>query len=106
MAAPSCIVLREGREQSVPASAVVPGDVVLLKTGNSVAADMRCIEVTELKANEAILTGESEDVTKTISALDPDAPFATNLCFASTIITNGSGKCLVYATGMDTQVRV
>lgn len=52
-----------------------------------------------------VFTGESEDVAKTISAVDGDAPFATNLCFASTIVTNGSGECLVYATGMETQVR-
>ncbi|OEH74329.1 hypothetical protein cyc_04291 [Cyclospora cayetanensis] len=126
MAAPLCCVLRDGEEKQLPAEEVVPGDVVLLRTGNNVAADMRCIEVTELKTNEALLTGrralhlaqlsicllymancapgESEDVTKTVAAADGDAPFATNLCFASTIVTNGSGRCLVFATGMETQV--
>ncbi|CDJ57747.1 P-type Ca(2+)-ATPase, putative [Eimeria maxima] len=148
MAAPMCCVLREGKERTVPAEEVVPGDIVFLATGNSVAADMRCVDVTELKTNEAILTGKhtlsfaasccifflllmplslvprvhgfailsslhwrwrlnacpSEDVAKTVSAVDGDAPFASNLCFASTIVTNGSGKCLVYATGMETQV--
>ncbi|KAL8427456.1 hypothetical protein Efla_003903 [Eimeria flavescens] len=137
MAAPMCCVLRDGEEKQVPAEEVVPGDVVLLATGNSVAADMRCLEVTELKTNEAILTGkkacmshrmhaithaithaclhaplhacvqaarESEDVNKTVAAVDKDAPFATNLCFASTIVTNGNGKALVFATGMNTQV--
>lgn len=58
MAAPMCCVLREGEERTVPAEEVVPGDIVFLATGNSVAADMRCIDVTELKTNEAILTGK------------------------------------------------
>ncbi|KAL8454072.1 hypothetical protein Emed_000570 [Eimeria media] len=104
MAAPMCCVVRDGEEKQIAAEEVVPGDVVLLATGNNVAADMRCIEVTELKTNEAILTGESEDVNKSVAAVDKDAPFATNLCFASTIVTNGNGKALVFATGMSTQV--
>ncbi|KAL8449364.1 hypothetical protein Emag_003654 [Eimeria magna] len=103
MAAPMCCVVRDGEEKQIAAEEVVPGDVVLLATGNNVAADMRCIEVTELKTNEAILTGESEDVNKSVAAVDKDAPFATNLCFASTIVTNGNGKALVFATGMSTQ---
>lgn len=104
MAAPGCVVLREGKVQTVGAVDVVPGDVVLLETGNNVAADMRCIETVELKTNEALLTGESEDISKTLRAKDYDTPFATNLCFASTIVTNGSGRGLVFATGMETQV--
>lgn len=59
LAAPACRVLRDGKEVSLPAEEVVPGDVVLLVAGNSVAADLRCFEVTELKTNEAILTGAS-----------------------------------------------
>lgn len=104
MAAPGCVVVREGKVQTVGAVDVVPGDVVVLATGNSVAADMRCIESVELKTNEALLTGESEDISKTLRAKDYDTPFATNLCFASTIVTNGSGRGLVFATGMETQV--
>ncbi|OXB71504.1 UNVERIFIED_CONTAM: hypothetical protein H355_006195 [Colinus virginianus] len=104
MAAPGCTVLREGKVSILSAIDVVPGDVVLLETGNSVAADMRCIETCELKTNEALLTGESEDVAKTLQAKDYDSPFATNLCFASTIVTNGGGRGLVFATGMETQV--
>ncbi|EPT25301.1 P-type ATPase4, putative [Toxoplasma gondii ME49] len=104
MAAPGCVVVREGKAQTVGAVDVVPGDIVLLSTGNSVAADMRCIESVELKTNEALLTGESEDISKTLRAKDYDTPFATNLCFASTIVTNGSGRGLVFATGMETQV--
>ncbi|PFH31327.1 putative P-type ATPase4 [Besnoitia besnoiti] len=104
MAAPGCTVLREGKEQTVGAVDVVPGDIVLLATGNNVAADMRCIDTVELKTNESLLTGESEDISKTLRAEDYDTPFATNLCFASTIVTNGSGRGLVFATGMDTQV--
>lgn len=80
------------------------GDVVFLGTGDSVPADLRVIEAAELKANEAILTGEPEDITKTLQPKDPDAAFSSNMCFASTSVTNGTGKCLVVATGMETQV--
>lgn len=105
MAAPQCRVLRNGgQEMAVDATEVVPGDVVMLGTGDNVAADMRVVMSVELKANEAILTGEPEDVKKTLEAVDRDEPFATNMCFASTSVTNGNGRGLVVATGMETQV--
>ncbi|KAH0482443.1 MAG: hypothetical protein KVP17_004847 [Porospora cf. gigantea B] len=104
MAAPSCLCLRNGKEVDIPATDIVRGDVVFLATGDSVPADVRVVEAAELKANEALLTGEPEDCTKTLNAKDPDAAFATNMCFASTSITNGTGKALVVSTGMDSQV--
>ncbi|XP_055388544.1 calcium-transporting ATPase 1-like [Condylostylus longicornis] len=104
LAAPHCKVLRNGEFVEIEAIDLVPGDIVKLDTGDSVPADLRCIRVSELKANEAILTGESEDVKKSLISKDNETPFATNLCFASTSITNGNCMSLVYATGMDTQV--
>lgn len=104
LAAPRCRVLRNGEEEVVEAVELVPGDIVLLNTGDAIPADLRLFEVTELMANEAILTGESEDVKKTLVAKDVTTPFATNMAFASTIVTNGSGKGLVIGTGMATQV--
>eukprot|EP00921_Rhytidocystis_pertsovi_P021390 GHVQ01034169.1.p1 GENE.GHVQ01034169.1~~GHVQ01034169.1.p1 ORF type:complete len:1339 (-),score=193.81 GHVQ01034169.1:3291-7307(-) len=104
MAAPHCLVRREGVSVSVDATELVPGDIVLLSTGDAVPADLRVFESVELKANEALLTGEPEDIKKTLEAADKDTPFATNLCFASSSITNGNGKGIVIATGMDTQV--
>eukprot|EP00922_Rhytidocystis_sp_ex-Travisia-forbesii_P020428 GHVS01030061.1.p1 GENE.GHVS01030061.1~~GHVS01030061.1.p1 ORF type:complete len:1268 (+),score=170.67 GHVS01030061.1:216-4019(+) len=105
MAAPQCTVVRNGGNQfAVEATQIVPGDVVVLGTGDSVPADIRVINSVELKCNEAILTGEPEDVKKTTEARDKDAPFATNMCFASTSVTNGNGRGLVVSTGMETQV--
>eukprot|EP01068_Selenidium_serpulae_P017225 Selendium_serpulae@DN6362_c0_g1_i6.p1 len=104
LAAPKCRVLRNAEESVVEAVDLVPGDVVVLNTGDAIPADIRMFEVTELMANEAILTGESEDVKKTLIAKDITTPFATNMAFGSTIITNGSGRGIVIGTGMSTQV--
>ncbi len=64
MAAPECQVLRDGQRVSVPASELVPGDVVFLEAGNFVPADMRLIEAVNLRVEEAALTGESVPVQK------------------------------------------
>eukprot|EP00917_Polyrhabdina_sp_WS-2016_P023401 GHVP01050744.1.p1 GENE.GHVP01050744.1~~GHVP01050744.1.p1 ORF type:complete len:1240 (-),score=214.13 GHVP01050744.1:1558-5277(-) len=104
LAAPHCMVIRDGEKKEIDAIEVVPGDICIVQTGDSLAADMRCIEIMELKCNEALLTGEPEDIKKTLEPKDPHTPFATNLCFSATSVTNGEGKCLAYATGMESQV--
>lgn len=104
MASPQCTVLRNGKKIIIPSREVVVGDIVIISTGDSVSADMRLFEVNELKTNESLLTGESEDIKKTLTPLDPTTPFATNLCFATTSVTNGFGKGIVISTGLDTQV--
>eukprot|EP01071_Lankesteria_metandrocarpae_P007669 Lankesteria_metandrocarpae@DN4745_c0_g1_i1.p1 len=104
MAAPRCNVIRSGEIVNLDSADVVIGDLIMLGTGDNVSADIRLVEVVELKCNEALLTGESEDVRKTLEPEDKTTPFATNLCFASTSVTNGTGTGLVYATGMDSQV--
>eukprot|EP01069_Polyplicarium_translucidae_P003123 Polyplicarium_translucidae@DN2218_c0_g1_i4.p1 len=104
MAAPKCRVLRDADTSVIDAVDLVPGDIVFLEMGDNVPADVRCVEAIELKTNEALLTGESEDIKKTLKPKDATSPFATNLCFASTSCTTGSGKALTFATGMETQV--
>lgn len=104
MASPQCAVLRNGKKQIIPSREVVVGDIVYVNTGDSISADLRLFEVNELKTNESLLTGESEDIKKTLVADDPSTPFATNLCFATTSVTNGFGKGVVFSTGVDTQV--
>ena len=104
MAAPKCKVLRDGDVQDVEASELVPGDVIELATGDGVPADCRLFECMEILANEALLTGESEEVRKVLVVDDLDEPFAKNMCFMSTSITNGRGKAIITATGMRTQV--
>eukprot|EP01053_Blabericola_migrator_P011801 Blabericola_migrator_1__11800@NODE_716_length_6749_cov_137_288387_g516_i0_p1_GENE_NODE_716_length_6749_cov_137_288387_g516_i0NODE_716_length_6749_cov_137_288387_g516_i0_p1_ORF_typecomplete_len1077_score212_70Hydrolase/PF00702_26/1_7e03Hydrolase/PF00702_26/2_6e46E1E2_ATPase/PF00122_20/2_8e03E1E2_ATPase/PF00122_20/2_3e45E1E2_ATPase/PF00122_20/3_7e02Cation_ATPase_N/PF00690_26/9_7e17Cation_ATPase_C/PF00689_21/6_8e03Cation_ATPase_C/PF00689_21/3_3e03Cation_ATPase_C/PF00689_21/3_1e15Cation_ATPase/PF132 len=104
LAAPKCVVLRDGFELTIDASEVVPGDLLILGTGDAVAADARLLAVQEFCTNEAILTGEPEDVKKKLVASDPTHVFADNLIFGSTTVVNGKGVALVYATGMETQV--
>ncbi|EKX73709.1 p-type ATPase family member protein [Theileria equi strain WA] len=104
MSSPCCTVIREGVTTLLDSKEVVPGDVVMLKTGDTVAADMRVFDVMEMRVNEALLTGESEDVKKTLEAADLESPFSSNLCFASTSVTAGSGRAIVVNTGMNTQV--
>ena len=107
MAAPTVIVIRNGREVEVAARDVVPGDVVLLQAGDKVAADARLIESVNLQADEAPLTGESVAVDKHVEPLaknDLAVGDRSNMVFAGTIVTYGRGRGLVVATGMDTQV--
>jgi len=107
MAAPVVRVRRDGKEQEIPAKALVPGDIILLEAGNSVPADARLIDAVNLRAREAALTGEATTVGKTVAAIPkPDAPLGdrTNLVFMGTEITNGRGAAVVYATGMSTEL--
>ncbi|OII77732.1 E1-E2 ATPase family protein [Cryptosporidium andersoni] len=104
LSTPKCTVVREGEISIIPAHLLIPGDVVLLRTGDSVPADVRLIEAMEVKCNEALLTGEPEDVSKGLKNVDLLNPFPTNLCFASTAVTNGTGKAVVVLTGMNTQI--
>ncbi|SBS95773.1 non-SERCA-type Ca2+-transporting P-ATPase, putative (ATP4), partial [Plasmodium ovale curtisi] len=104
MASPQCTVLREGQKMIIPSREVVVGDVVLITAGDSISADLRLIEVIELKTNESLLTGESEDIKKTLVPSDYTTAFCTNLCFATTSVTNGCGKGIAISTGLNTQV--
>ncbi|SCN59014.1 non-SERCA-type Ca2+-transporting P-ATPase, putative [Plasmodium chabaudi adami] len=104
MASPQCTVLREGQKMIIPSRDVVVGDIVLVTAGDSISADLRLIEVIELKTNESLLTGESEDIKKTLVPADYTTAFCTNLCFATTSVTNGCGKGIVISTGLNTQV--
>ncbi|MDX1795516.1 MAG: cation-translocating P-type ATPase, partial [Hydrogenovibrio sp.] len=107
MAAPKCRVKREGEWQNLPASQLVPGDIIQLKTGDITPADCRLIEATQLKIDEAALTGESDLIQKQIESL-PRANLITadqvNMAFMSTAVTNGHGIGVVTATGMQTEV--
>jgi P-type Ca2+ transporter type 2C len=107
MSAPNARVVRDGVPQTIPAAAIVPGDVVLLEAGNYVPADIRLIEAVNLRIDEAALTGESHAAEKAADAvLDKDIPVGDriNTAFMSTLVTYGRGKGLVTATGMDTQI--
>jgi Ca2+-transporting ATPase len=106
MAAPAAHVLRDGHESVIPARDVVPGDVVVLRTGDRVPADCRLIQSVNLAIDEAALTGESEPVRKTTDACaDPQLALGDrrNMAYAGTLVTHGRGQGLVVSTGMDTE---
>ena len=105
LTAPKARVIRDGNETLVDAREIVPGDIVLLEAGDRVPADGRLIETVDLKADEAVLTGESTDVTKNLCVLKGDAPIADrkNSVFMATHMTYGRGKAVITATGMKTE---
>ncbi len=106
LTAPHARVIREGQEQEIDAREVIPGDLVILKTGSRVPADARLIESEELQIDESTLTGESDPANKEPGAVEKDTPLAEqhNMVFMSTAVTNGWGKAIVVSTGMDSQM--
>jgi len=107
MAAPNAQVVRDGHQIVIPAADLVPGDLVVLETGNHVPADVRLIESVNLRIDEASLTGESVPVEKEARAiLDKAVPVTDriNCGFMGTTVTYGRGRGLVAATGMKTQI--
>ena len=106
MAAPTASVLRDGREDSVPARDLVAGDIIYLRTGDKVPADGRLIEAVNLQTNEAVLTGESAPVGKQTEELPKDEialPNRNNMVYGGTTATYGRGRAVVVATGMDSE---
>lgn len=100
-------VLRNGSSAQVPATELVPGDVILLEAGNAVPADVRVIESVNIKIEEAALTGESQAVEKNVDALPgEDIPVGDriNLAFKGTFVAYGRGTAVVVATGMQTEL--
>lgn len=107
MAAPRAKVVRDGREQSVDARELVPGDIILLEEGDRVSADVRLIEAEDLEVDESPLTGESMPVEKDPSAvLRPEAQVyeRANMAFMGTYVVKGKGTGVVVATGMSTEL--
>jgi Ca2+-transporting ATPase len=106
MTAPRARVLRDGQSVIVPASSIVPGDVLVLEAGDVAAADARLVQAHALRTNEAALTGESTPVEKSTEPTAPDAPLAErhDFVFMGTSIATGTGLGHVVATGMQTEL--
>ena len=107
LSAPNAKVIRDGKELSVPAKELVPGDLVLLEAGDVVPADLRLVMSANLKVQEAALTGESLPVEKDATAvLDEKVPLGDriNMAFSSSVVTYGRGSGIVVETGMQTEV--
>jgi len=106
MAAPVARVLRDGLETVVPARDLVPGDVVVLRTGDRIPADARVLQAVNLAIDEAALTGESAVVEKIVDPLaDERLPVGDrrNMTYAGTSVARGRGQALVVETGMSTE---
>lgn len=102
-----CPDVGECVEMRIPTAEIVPGDIILLDAGSKVPADARLVEAANLEVEEAMLTGESLSSRKTLAPLtDADLPIAdrTNLIYGGTIVTNGRGRAVVYATGARTEM--
>ncbi len=95
--------IRSGKESEVPAEEVVPGDLIRLAEGDKVPADLRLIESSALKVNNASLTGESEPMIRRIEPFPGDPINSPNIAFAGTTIVSGNGVGIVFATGMRTE---
>ena len=107
MTAPTARVLREGEESVVPASQLVPGDVVYLEDGCIVPADIRIIQDANMKVQEAALTGESvpsEKDGQTVLAEDAPLGDRVNMAYSSSIVMYGNATGYVVGTGMNTEV--
>ncbi|RYP80199.1 hypothetical protein DL770_006330 [Monosporascus sp. CRB-9-2] len=107
LSSPSAMVLRDGRTQVIPNSQVVPGDIVLLKMGDTVPADVRLFEAMNLSADEQSLTGESIPVDKVVEHLEDEElgiGDRINIAYATTTVRKGRGRGIVIATGMATEV--
>jgi Ca2+-transporting ATPase len=107
LAVPQARVRRDAVVRTLPASEVVPGDVILLEAGNLVPADVRLVEAARLKVEEATLTGESHPIEKTTAALaEADLPLGDrrNMAFRGTLVTYGHGIGVATATGMATEL--
>ena len=106
MSAAHANLIRDGARQSLPATAVVPGDMILIEEGDTVPADARLVESTALQTAEAALTGESLPVSKNIAPIMEEGGLGDrhNMLFSGTAATYGRGKAVVVATGMQTQM--
>jgi P-type Ca2+ transporter type 2C len=102
MVMPISMVIRENMEREIPTKEIVPGDILVLRTGEKIPAD--CIILTEknLLINEAVLTGESDEVKKS-TAKDIENPSRENLLFAGSFIVNGKCIAKTIHTGMNTK---
>lgn len=106
MLAPHATVMRGGQRSEIDATTLVPGDVVVLASGDRVPADLRLIASRELRVDEAALTGESEPVQKELGTVAEDASLGDRWClaYAGTVVVYGQATGIVVATGAHTEL--
>ncbi len=106
MLSPNATVIRETRQVTIRAEDLVPGDIVLLQSGDKVAADLRLFQLKGLQIQESALTGESVAVEKVIDPVLQESVIGDRHCmaFSGTLVTHGQGKGVVVATGAQTEL--
>ena len=106
MVAAHARVIRDGEQREIPAAEVVPGDLLLIEEGDTIAADARLIHTTALQTAEAALTGESLPTSKITAPIPGEVTIGDrdNMVFSGTIATSGRGRGVVVATGMETEM--
>ena len=106
MSAPRAQVRRHDEVESIPSESVVPGDIILLESGNLVPADARLMQEATLRVNESSLTGESVAADKDMEPLDKETPLAEreNMVYAGTVVSHGRATAVVTETGMNTEM--
>ena len=104
---PSVTVLREGIVRTVNSATLVPGDIILLETGDYISADARIIDSNEFRCNESMLTGDEIPVEKNGDAVFEDITAIenrSNMVFSGTSVAHGNAKAVVVATGLNTEI--
>jgi magnesium-transporting ATPase (P-type) len=106
MLSPKAMVRRDGHKLTLDATLLVPGDIVLLKAGDRVPADLRLLESHSLRIDEALLTGESVPTEKITTPVEENAGLGDRFCvaFSGTLVTYGRGLGVVIATGSSTEI--
>ncbi len=107
ISAPTAVVIRNGKKKTVDSRDLVVGDIVIIKTGDVVPADIRLIDSVDISCEESALTGESVPVSKDenyVTTSEAGISEQKNMLFASCAVCNGHGKGVVVSTGMDTQI--
>ena len=98
------VVVRDGKEQKIPAIDLTPGDIVILEEGDNIPADLRIIQSLDLNVDESALTGESLPVEKVCDAIEPGEESTCNTVFMETDVSSGRGRGVVVEIGMNTEI--
>ncbi len=106
MLSPNAMVIRDTHQQVIPAKALVPGDIVLLQSGDKVPADIRLFRVKGLQVQESVLTGESMAVEKIIESVSQESVIGDRRCmlYSGTLVTHGQARGIVVSTGVQTEI--